>query len=125
MTINRHRLQTLYSSAIEQQVKPGEWHDVLWHQYMNCVDSLRSQNAESSASQGISSFTSYPSWEAFEGNVVILEAMCDGYDLLDDEYRKRRPKEAKIEGREMFSALTNLLKRKGVWKEARPYLGRV
>jgi hypothetical protein len=110
-----------------EQIKPGEWHDVLWHQYMNCVDSLRSQNASTTAAGGVSSFTSYPSWEGFEGNVAILESMCDGYGLLDELYRKKTPPEdaSERDGRKVFSALTDLLKRKGVWKEERPYLGRI
>lgn len=71
---------------------------------------------------------SFPSWESFEGNVVILQSMCDGYGLLDDDYRKRIPEnqpDDQFDSRKMFSALTDLLKRKGVWKEARPYLGRI
>lgn len=110
-----------------EQIKPGEWHDVLWHQYMNCVDSLRAQNASTLASEGVSSFTSYPSWEGFEGNVAILESMCEGYGLLDPDYKKKAPPEESNDrdGRKIFSALTDLLKRKGVWKEERPYLGRI
>lgn len=106
----------------EEYIKPGEWHDVLWHQYMNCVDSLKSQTATSQTVPGLGPvFKSGPSIETFEGNVIILEAMCQGYGLIDDDYRKKTAKTPK----EVFSALTDLLKRKGVWKEDRPYLGRV
>ena len=107
-------------------IKPGEWHDVLWHQYMNCVDSLRAQAAESSTIPGLGpGFKSHPSWETFEGNVGILEAMCDGYDLLDETYKKAIPKGAKKSPKEVFAALTALLKRQKFWKEGRPYLGRI
>ena len=110
----------------EESIKPGEWHDVLWHQYMNCVDSLRAQSAESNTIPGLGPmFKSHPSFETFEGNVVILEAMCEGYDLLDDAYRTKIPEGSKKTPRDVFAALTSLLKRKGVWKEGRPYLGRI
>ena len=95
---------------------------------MNCVDSLRSQNAETITSQGVSTFTSFPSLASFSGNVVILEAMCGGYGLIDDDYRKLIPEdqpEDKFDAAKTFSALTALLKRKTMWKEERPYLGRI
>ena len=109
-------LQTL------EAIKPGEWHDVLWHQYMNCVDSLRIQNTETSGPpvQGLQGFKSHPSWETFEGNVRILEAMCQGYDLIDKDYKPKEPNATVI-----FAALTSLLKRKKIWREGREDLGRL
>jgi hypothetical protein len=108
------------------EVKPGEWHDALWHQYMNCIDSLRAQAAESTGIPGIGpSFRSHPSFETFEGNVSILEAMCEGYGFIDDDYRKKVPEGKQVKGQVIFAALTDLLKRKNVWKEARAYLGRI
>jgi hypothetical protein len=93
---------------------------------MNCVDSLRSQSAESQTIPGLGpSFKSHPSFETFEGNVIILEAMCEGYGLIDEDYRKKIPDQSKNSSRDRFAALTELLKRKGVWQEARPYLGRI
>jgi hypothetical protein len=110
----------------KQEIQPGEWHDVLWHQYMNCVDSLHSQSAESQSIPGMGPiFRSHPSLETFDGNVIILEAMCEGYGLIDQDYQKKIPEGSKKSPRDTFSALTDLLKRKGVWKEDRPYLGRV
>src|SRR5690349_8094824 len=107
----------------DDPIKPGEWHDALWHQYMNCIDSLRAQSAESSSIPGLGPvFKSHPSIETFEGNVVILEAMCEGYDLIDEDYRKKIPEDGKKVPRERFAALTSLLKRRQVWKEDRPYL---
>lgn len=110
----------------EEPIKPGEWHDALWHQYMNCVDSLRAQSAESSSIPGLGPmFRSHPSIETFDGNVTILEAMCEGYELIDDKYRAKIPEGSKKSQRDRFAALTTLLKRKGVWREETQYLGRI
>jgi hypothetical protein len=110
----------------QEPIKPGEWHDVLWHQYMNCVDSLHSQSAESQTIPGLGPmFKSHPSLETFDGNVIILEAMCEGYELIDEIYTKKIPEGSKKSPRDTFAALTSLLKRKGVWKEDRPYLGKI
>lgn len=111
----------------EQRIEPGAWDDALWHQFLNCIDSLRAQAAESSTIPGLGPvFKSHPSIETFEGNVIILEALCEGYGLIDDEYRKKIPEEDnKKTARQRFSALTALLKRKKGWSEDRPYLGRV
>jgi len=112
-------LQTLQKESI----KPGEWHDVLWHHYMNCVDSLRSQAAESSTIPGFGpTFKSHPSFETFEGNVRILEAMCQGYGFIDDAFVKLHEKDSATS---LFAELTKLLKTKDFWKEGRPYLGRI
>jgi hypothetical protein len=93
---------------------------------MNCVDSLRAQTAEmrNIPGMGVISQTS-PSLQTFEGNVIILEAMCEGYDLLDGKYKEMIPDPSKKTSRDKFAALTSLLKRKGVWKEDRPYLGKI
>jgi hypothetical protein len=107
---------------VEEEIKPGEWHDVLWHQYMNCVDSLRMQNAVSASEEGTQAFMSHPSWEGFEGNVRILEAMCLGYDIVDDSFVKKHMEEKSVV---VFGSLTRILKSKEFWREARPYLGKV
>ena len=107
----------------EEHIKPGEWHDVLWHHYMNRVDSLRSQAAESSTIPGLGpTFKSHPSFETFEGNVRILEAMCQGYGIIDVDFVKEHEKKSSTV---LFADLTSLLKTKDFWKEGRPYLGRL
>jgi len=120
-------LQTAYQK--EPQVRPGEWHDALWVQYMNCVNSLRAQSAESMAAQGTQRFESGPSWDAFEGNVIILEAMCEGYGLLDKDYdailKEMNGDNHRADSNMLFAMLTRLLKQKAVWKERRAYLGRI
>ena len=113
----------------EPEVRPGEWHDALWVQYMNCVNSLRTQSAESMAAQGTQRFESGPSWDAFEGNVIILEAMCEGYGLLDKAYdailREMNGDSHRADSNLLFAMLTRLMKQKGIWREKRAYLGRI
>ena|SRR2546430_2742929 len=107
----------------EESIKPGEWHDALWHHYMNCVDSLKAQAAESQSIPGIGpQFKSHPSIETFEGNVSILQAMCLGYGIIDEAFVKSREDS---KATKLFAELTRVLKEKQFWKEDRPYLGRI
>jgi hypothetical protein len=54
--------------------------------------------------------------------VRILEAMCQGYGFVNDEFVKTHAKDSATA---LFAELTKLLKTKDFWKEGRPYLGRI
>ncbi len=116
-------MQSLQSSTREFHIKAGEWHDALWHQYMNTIDSLRAQSAESQTIPGLGPiFKSHPSIETFDGNVNILQWMCHGYGIIDDTFLTDN---AKVTAGLRFAKLTKILKEKEFWKEARTYLGRI
>src|SRR2546427_13243901 len=79
-------------SQYPQLVKPdripkGDFKEAIWQQYVNTLNSLKSRDSESFSIGDKATFRSYPSFLAFEGNVVILEAMLKGKGLLDDTYR--------------------------------------
>ena len=107
---------------IPREVKPGDFKDALWTQYLNCVNSLNTLETVSQPmpGMGITQFASAPSIHKFEGNVRILRSMCDGYGLTKDneDFKKPELKDAFIH----FAALTDLLKEK-VFAERMANLG--
>jgi len=104
------RLASQYQS--DRIIKPGDFKEALWTQYMNCVNSLNTLETVTNPipGMGITQFATAPSIHKFEGNVLILRSMCDGSGLVkDDEVFNKAKKEDSFTH---FAALTELLKRK-------------
>jgi hypothetical protein len=108
----------VYPFQIQREVRPGDFKEALWTQYMNCINSLNTLETVNQPVPTIGAmFSSRPSWEKFELNVKILRSMCDGYGLTKDDVQFEKSvnlieKSPREQATRLFSALTELLKRK-------------
>ena len=94
----------------KDKVRPGDFKDALWTQYLNTLNSLNTLETASMMEKGVSLMETHVALEKFNGNVDILESLCEGYGLLDADYGEVGYNRKFNDSRKAFSKLTKLLK---------------